>query len=61
MPITTKERNISASLFALSRDDKTRTCDLAPPRRVRYQLRYIPILFCDAKVRLYFVISKYFL
>ena len=37
------------------RDDKTRTCDLAPPRRVRYQLRYIPFLSnvshnCAAKV-----------
>ena len=33
------------------RDDKTRTCDLAPPRRVRYQLRYIPFLtFVGAKV-----------
>ena len=44
--------------FFLGRDDKTRTCDLAPPRRVRYQLRYIPFLYvlcsrflvCDAKV-----------
>ena len=36
----------------LGRDDKTRTCDLAPPRRVRYQLRYIPLPFiCTAKVR----------
>ena len=26
------------------RDDQTRTGDLAPPRRVRYQLRYIPII-----------------
>ena len=25
-----------------SRDDQTRTGDLAPPRRVRYLLRYIP-------------------
>ena len=42
-------------LFASSfegRDDKTRTCDLAPPRRVRYQLRYIPFLtFVGAKIR----------
>ena len=31
-------------LILFSRDDKTRTCDLTPPRRVRYQLRYIPLL-----------------
>ena len=30
--------------FSKCRDDQTRTGDLAPPRRVRYQLRYIPIL-----------------
>ena len=32
-------------MLSFGRDDKTRTCDLAPPRRVRYQLRYIPFLF----------------
>ncbi len=31
-------------LSTFCRDDQTRTGDLAPPRRVRYQLRYIPIL-----------------
>lgn len=35
----------SAYLLSMfCRDDQTRTGDLAPPRRVRYQLRYIPIL-----------------
>ena len=43
--ITTKsEAFLLRSSFG--RDDKTRTCDLAPPRRVRYQLRYIPIPYC---------------
>ena len=46
-----KKSEAFASLFSLGRDDKTRTCDLAPPRRVRYQLRYIPFLtFVGAKV-----------
>ncbi len=31
------------------RNDWIRTSDLTPPRRVRYQLRYIPI--CGAKLR----------
>lgn len=31
------------------RNDWVRTSDLTPPRRVRYQLRYIPI--CSAKIR----------
>ena len=46
----------------LCRDDKTRTCDLAPPRRVRYQLRYIPspFSFCSAKVGCFFSPCKYF-
>ena len=56
------------SFLSSGRDDKTRTCDLAPPRRVRYQLRYIPLPFargevissvCGAKVRHYFVLSKF--
>jgi hypothetical protein len=34
---------IANPLLSISRDYKTRTCDLAPPRRVRYQLRQIPI------------------
>ena len=50
--------NLLLLMLFLGRDDKTRTCDLAPPRRVRYQLRYIPFLcvlcsrflVCDAKV-----------
>ena len=33
--------------FSKCRDDQTRTGDLAPPRRVRYQLRYIPILVAN--------------
>lgn len=32
----------------LCRDYWTRTSDLAPPRRVRYQLRQIPIIFKSA-------------
>lgn len=35
---------INSSLL-LCRDYWTRTSDLAPPRRVRYQLRQIPIIF----------------
>ena len=37
-----KAVDFSTAYSAYSRDDKTRTCDLTPPRRVRYQLRYIP-------------------
>ena len=37
----------SVLMLLFGRDDKTRTCDLAPPRRVRYQLRYIPIPYCQ--------------
>ena len=45
-------REESQGSLLSGRDDKTRTCDLAPPRRVRYQLRYIPLPFiCTAKVR----------
>ncbi len=54
-----KRRNLIGSFLA-GRDDKTRTCDLAPPRRVRYQLRYIPFLVVGAKVRTFFVMTKYF-
>ena len=36
-------REESQGSLLSGRDDKTRTCDLAPPRRVRYQLRYIPL------------------
>lgn len=36
----------SAYLLSMfCRDDQTRTGDLAPPRRVRYQLRQIPIAY----------------
>ena len=46
----TKNRLLMAVFGEKGRDDKTRTCDLAPPRRVRYQLRYIPFLtFCGCK------------
>ena len=52
---TTKRAvNLSIHRSCLGRDDKTRTCDLAPPRRVRYQLRYIPFLVCECKVRAFF-------
>ena len=49
---------VTDCLFA-GRDDKIRTCDHTPPRRVRYQLRYNP--FCGAKVWLFFVPTKFFL
>ena len=38
-------QSIDCQLFLLSRDYWTRTSDLAPPRRVRYQLRQIPDLW----------------
>ena len=52
----------SAYLLSMfCRDDQTRTGDLAPPRRVRYQLRYIPILLekGSAKVGKLQDIAKY--
>ena len=47
------------SLFHSGRDDKTRTCDLAPPRRVRYQLRYIPLPFAAEALFLPFAMQRY--
>ena len=49
---------VSSAFSFIGRDDKTRTCDLAPPRRVRYQLRYIPLRICDCKGRLFFCNSQ---
>ena len=46
-------------IFVWSRDYWTRTSDLAPPRRVRYQLRQIPNI-AGAKVRTIFQLCKLF-
>ena len=48
------------------RDDPIRTGDLAPPRRVLYQLSYIPIFalsfdFAGAKIGYCFDSSKFFM
>lgn len=59
---TKKEINNHKCLSPINvcRDDQTRTGDLAPPRRVRYQLRYIPILLKrSAKVGKLQDIAKY--
>ena len=37
------------TLMACGRDDRARTCDLMLPKHVRYQLRYIPIEYCNGQ------------
>ena len=54
-------REESQSSLLSGRDDKTRTCDLAPPRRVRYQLRYIPLrsILCLQRYAFFLLLANF--
>ena len=53
-----EKRRCAASLF-VGRDDWTRTSGLHVPNVARYQLRYIPFLFCEGKDNKSFEYNRY--
>lgn len=53
-----KSDNRFCSFVAFCRNEATRTPDPYVPNVVRYQLRYIPFLFCECKGKAFFEIKR---
>ena len=58
---TKRNRSRICQLLLFGRNEATRTPDPYVPNVVRYQLRYIPISFDGAKVRVFFELQNFFI